>query len=295
MTNSIEQSGESWKNWRALGVGSSDVAAILGISPWKTKHRLWLEKTGRVQVADISNQWQVQRGTENEGKARAHFELMDGRSFPPALVVHPKYDFMRVSLDGLCEKTVLEIKVPSMKVIESAALGVVPDYYMAQIQYQMFCVGAESAIFFCMHPESGRAEQVIVKNDFEFQAKIEKEVIEFWNAVKNNVEPELSEKDYVTIKDPEFTSAAESYLRLKAELKDLEASLEAAEIKLKSYTNEHPAVRGAGIKILKYTQKGNVDYAKIPELKGVDLEPYRKKESTRIRITASNDPKQTSK
>lgn len=32
---------------RKLGIGGSDVAAILGLSPWKTQVDLWMEKTGR--------------------------------------------------------------------------------------------------------------------------------------------------------------------------------------------------------------------------------------------------------
>ncbi len=36
---------------RAAFVGGSDVAAILGVSPWKTPYELWREKTGRVPRA----------------------------------------------------------------------------------------------------------------------------------------------------------------------------------------------------------------------------------------------------
>lgn len=39
-------------------VGGSDVAAILGVSPWKTPHELWLQKTGRAAREEITPQQQ---------------------------------------------------------------------------------------------------------------------------------------------------------------------------------------------------------------------------------------------
>jgi len=37
---------EEWLNWRKKGIGGSDVAAVLGISPWKTRRDLFYEKSG---------------------------------------------------------------------------------------------------------------------------------------------------------------------------------------------------------------------------------------------------------
>lgn len=39
-------------------VGGSDVAAILGVSPWKTPHELWLQKTGRAAREEVTPQQQ---------------------------------------------------------------------------------------------------------------------------------------------------------------------------------------------------------------------------------------------
>jgi len=40
-------SEDEWRALRAKGVGGSDVAAILGVSPWTSTYALWCEKTGR--------------------------------------------------------------------------------------------------------------------------------------------------------------------------------------------------------------------------------------------------------
>lgn len=39
-------------------IGGSDVAAILGVSPWKTPHELWLQKTGRAAREEVTPEQQ---------------------------------------------------------------------------------------------------------------------------------------------------------------------------------------------------------------------------------------------
>ena len=43
--------------------------------------------------------------------------------------------------------------------------------------------------------------------------------------------------------------------------------------------------KGGGISLCQVSRKGAVDYAKVPELRGVNLEPYRKASSISWRIT----------
>lgn len=42
---------EEWLQQRRAGVGGSDIAALLGLSPYKTPMQLWLDKTGRADDA----------------------------------------------------------------------------------------------------------------------------------------------------------------------------------------------------------------------------------------------------
>lgn len=44
----------AWLAQRRTGIGGSDIAAILGLSPYKTQVELWLDKTGRQIEADSS-------------------------------------------------------------------------------------------------------------------------------------------------------------------------------------------------------------------------------------------------
>lgn len=45
---------KEWLKARQKGIGGSDAASVLGISPWKTNVQLWEEKTGITEPEDIS-------------------------------------------------------------------------------------------------------------------------------------------------------------------------------------------------------------------------------------------------
>lgn len=57
---------DEWLAERNKGVGGSDVAAIVGVSPWNTVAKLWMEKTGRIKPEDISDKPYVKFGNDME-------------------------------------------------------------------------------------------------------------------------------------------------------------------------------------------------------------------------------------
>lgn len=61
----LEDEG-AWRAYRRNGIGGSDVASIMGLSPWRTAAQVWLEKTGRVEAEDISDRPYVAFGNTME-------------------------------------------------------------------------------------------------------------------------------------------------------------------------------------------------------------------------------------
>lgn len=56
----VETAGLSEKEWlayRRKGIGGSDVAALLGISPWRTARDLYYDKLNIAAVEDNENNW----------------------------------------------------------------------------------------------------------------------------------------------------------------------------------------------------------------------------------------------
>lgn len=50
----------------------------------------------------------------------------------------------------------------------------------------------------------------------------------------------------------------------------------------------NPSESGGGVTVSRYWKQGSVDYKKIPELKGVEVEKYRGAARLKTRITTSS-------
>lgn len=283
----MEQGSSDWLNWRNRGLGGSDIAVVMGNSIWKTPFQLWQEKTGAVTL-EQKESFAMKRGTDNEPAARAQVELKTGKTWPAELAVDDKKEYMRVSLDGRCGDEILEIKVPSEKLVDAIiteGVKAIPVYYMDQMQYQLRVTGAKRCLFFCFHPERQKMAEVWVERNEEYIAKIEKAADAFWKLVQTGEQPALTDKDYIELTDREFTYAAKEYQNILATIKHLEEKLEIVKEKILEQAKVHPAVKGGGIMVTGYNVKGNIDYAKIPELKLIDLEKFRKPSRKQFRIT----------
>lgn len=285
----MEQGTNEWLLWRQKGIGSSDVAIIMGLSPWKTAYQLWLEKGDKVKVENGEN-FATRRGHENEPKARAHVELLTGKSWPADLIIDEKKPHYRVSLDGRCGDEILEIKVPSIKLVddvETLGLQGIPDYYMVQMQYQLLVSKAKRCMFVCFHPERNKISSVWVEPDEVWLKKIVKAVDDFWDMLKTGEQPAMTARDYIQLDNQSFLDDAKSYITLQNDIKILEQKLDAVKARILEQAKVHPAIEGGGIKVTGYTVKGTVDYSKIEELKMINLELYRKPPRKQYKITVS--------
>lgn len=147
-----EQGTPAWKRWRLDGLGGSDVAAVLGLSPFAdaTRERLLHEKaTG----AERETNFEMRRGTRLEPVARELYALHADCDVDVVCVEHPDAPWVRVSLDGLCRPRdrgdgpwapwVLELKCPNWKVHDLALAGLLPAYYRVQVQWQLLATGLD--------------------------------------------------------------------------------------------------------------------------------------------------------
>ena len=50
---------------------------------------------------------------------------------------------------------------------------------------------------------------------------------------------------------------------------------------------QHPREQGAGVTVTRDWKQGGVDYKRIPELKTVDLDLFRRRASEEVRITVA--------
>lgn len=266
------QNSQEWLEFRKTKVGASDAPIIMEISPWKTPYQLWEEKLGIRETIMTSA---MQRGTDMEEEARQAFERETGIAMFPMVKIHPENEWMMASLDGISldEKNILEIKCPGKEDHFTAVSNMVPDKYYPQLQHQLAVTGLEKAYYYS-YTRSGSA-LVSVGRDDKYISKMIKKEKEFYDCMMEFLPPKLTERDYVERNDIEWQELSNAYLETQKLLKSLEEQEKLMKERLISLAGRSNA-KGGGIKLSKVVRKGSVDYQMVPELKGINLEKYRK-------------------
>lgn len=142
-TKVISKTKEEFQTRRSKGIGSSDIAVITGVSPWKTPYQLWREKTGK-DNPDYSNEF-TEAGHKIEPVVAEYFQDRSGHRVikntePDYMVKHDVHDFIRVHPDreyfakDKSGRGTLECKTKYYQTPEKGSLPL--DWY-AQNQYQM--------------------------------------------------------------------------------------------------------------------------------------------------------------
>jgi putative phage-type endonuclease len=187
---SLEQGTDAWKAARKRRIGGSDIAAVMRLSPYKTRRRLWEEMTGRRAVEDISRLPHVQRGIKAEAIARGMLERRYGVKYARPVLVHPEHPWAVASLDGLAHDHTMEIKTMSLEKHIAARGGVIPVYYEAQIQWGMMIAGKDKCLFASYRPEDYTLYERWVEAEPEWQAEMLITAMEFMRFVEDDKLPE---------------------------------------------------------------------------------------------------------
>lgn len=132
-----------WLRLRRNGIGGSDAAAILGMSPWKSPMDVWLEKTGEFTRDDEDNE-KMYWGTVLEAVVAEEFTRRTGVKTRRrnAMLQSRKHPFMIANVDRLVvgEPAGLECKTTGLYNVDDWRIGI-PEYYFPQVQHYMAVTG----------------------------------------------------------------------------------------------------------------------------------------------------------
>lgn len=206
----IDNHAEWLKARQAQGIGGSEAGCVIGVNKYQSNVDLWELKTGRRQVADLSDNPAVQFGKFAEPHLRELFKqdypeyTVDYHEF--WMYVNDDYPFIFATLDGEItaadgSRGILEIKTTT---IQNKAQwdewdNRIPDSYYAQILHQMAATGWSFAILkaYIRYHVDGEVRVTIrhyridrkdVESDIEWLIQEEKE---FWKSVKEDSMPPL--------------------------------------------------------------------------------------------------------
>ena len=105
----------------------------------------------------------------------------------------------------------------------------------------------------------------------------------FMQCVSEGQAPPLTARDTKTRDDAEWLSAAAAYLEAKRAADTMAKALDDAKATLIGIT-DHAKEQGGGVSVTRLWKRGNVDYKRVPELAGVDLEQYRGAAREEVRV-----------
>lgn len=191
---------------RRNGLGGSDLAAIAGLSKYKTAVDVYLEKIGDTVELEVETEAQWW-GTEKEPSIVKRYEMKTGKvcSIEPNLIVHPEYFWMIGNVDRriLAENAILECKTAHeflSKEWGEPGSDVMPDAYLLQCAHYAIIT---NAAYVDLAVLIGSADFRIYR--YNRNEALENKIIEmearFWNEhVLKRVPPEIkSVEDLMTL------------------------------------------------------------------------------------------------
>lgn len=293
----LPQGSPEWLALRQSHRSASDTGSIVGSNPYGSQLAVWKDKLG---LGSKFENAAMRNGKAREDETRARYNAATGERVEPAVAINGDY---LASLDGMTMDGArnVEVKCPVLNLadpsrtskwlrafMENPCIATIPAYYVDQMHHQMAVSGADDTDFYVgLYDENGNHVRDIcveVPYDNERFIVIHTAWENFWPHVEK-MDPPVTE----TVRDDEEWKEAEAeYLAAAADAEKAATALEAAKAKLVALvaSDELGTTRGALVGVNYALRKGNVDYTAVPQLQGVDLEPYRKRASTVCTVKA---------
>lgn len=190
---------QAWRSWRGKGLGASDIGALLGLSNWSSPYSLWCEKLGLLPPSPETQRQRI--GKRMEAVLAAEFQDETGlrlageqtwltaKDWPiarctiDAAVVPPPAPGVPVELTDWLGP--LEMKTSGMRKWDE-----IPPVYLAQIQWQMYVMGADRGWFFVMF-SNWTTQPFEVERDQDDIDFMVARAREFWHLVETGTMPDI--------------------------------------------------------------------------------------------------------
>ena len=243
-----------WLKYRESGIGSSEVATIVGLNPWETPYQLWRRKVGL--DAPKRENFAMKAGHYLEDAVAQFWHDETGQDIIKSsagdwLIVNDERPYMRVSPDRTywladmphnnANKGILECKTTQMSIDADD----IPKHWFCQVQYQLGVAELEqgSLAWLCSGREFGYKNLALVP---DFFAWLVEEVEKFWlDNIQGKQEPTAANVQDILLKynrhtdgkivevNDEIFAAYKDLKAVKEELSSIEEKKSALEEKIK--------------------------------------------------------------
>lgn len=211
-----------WIEWRKMGIGGSDAAAIAGLNPWKSPIEVYLDKIG--ELPDQEDNEMMYWGRVLEDIVAKEFSNRTGKKVRRrnAILQHPKYTFMIANIDRELtrEKVGLECKTVSEYGKDDWKDDKVPEQYILQCQHYMAVTGYKGWWIAALIGGNKFVYKYIERDDdiISYLIQIESD---FWKMVENRTPPAVdgseSSSEILKLLYPESDTDTEIVLPIEAQ------------------------------------------------------------------------------
>ena len=246
---------EEWLAYRRKGIGGSDAAAVLGISPFRTGVDLYYDKLGQSVEDDEQNWVAKEMGAQLEDLVARIFAKKTGLKVCPMPVMfqHAEHPWMLADVDRLVtmadgKTAILECKTTNYNARdkwEYDGKPIVPQYYEAQGRHYMAVMNLDRVYYCCLYGNS--EDDVIIRSidrDPDYEAELIALEENFWmNHVQAKTPPPYIEDNgtlvleslrrcmgpsYKDLPPASFTEAQCENVRRYVELREQRGTLNAS-------------------------------------------------------------------
>lgn len=185
-----------WLKVRKLGLGGSDMAAVLGVSKWASPIDIWLDKTS--DKVDEKESEAMYWGNVLEDVVAKEFERRTGMKVRNNnfTLQSEEYPYLLANIDReiVGVDSGLECKTANAFLKDAWADDNVPDNYYIQCQHYMAVTGKSSWWIACLLGGNTFIYKEIPRNDEVIQAIIDVGR-EFWQLVETKTMPAVDGSD----------------------------------------------------------------------------------------------------
>ena len=244
--SNIEENRGEWLKLKQHAVGSSEIAAVVGLSPYKTAIQLYDDKLKNRQIEDNEN---MARGRERETIILEKFVGITGFAHkqPFAIYSYDETNTLLASPDSfLYEKVsktygICEVKSPQFFTAKNWD-GVPPEMYQLQLQWQLGIIGLKWGYIAWEKGEDGPIESFRVEYDEPLFLDLVDKARKFIKCLQTSTPPYSYLPSDVEISAEalpiEMNKVFEEYERLSEKKKEIEELLKPVDNQLKNIKSE---------------------------------------------------------
>ena len=164
---------------RKKGIGGSDVASILGVSPFRTALDVYNDKVSR-DVVDEPNE-NMKRGIRAERYILEEYVERTGETLETNIptIVNKEYPFMRANIDARIKGQNVVIEAKSTKAPMSSWEEGIPEYYKSQVAFYAMLSDAERVDIPVLF-SGWKYACFTYWRDEAYESRIKEDVVNFW-------------------------------------------------------------------------------------------------------------------